>query len=217
MWDSRKGKKADVLSHWYTLVENFSTSTKDFYAIIEQDLKERQVPDLKISRVTFSESGMFSADRLYLRMKREHLVFDICAAPFGTAYFFSMRFAELPSGISLGGIILSLLGALFFMGACVQQLGFILGGGAGLLSLIVVGIIVASTQQETYYRQDTRLMYLEVVNAVVKQRVAEVTSASGFHLLNIRQHSPILDELYKTTQVKIERVEPSCVPEPVAA
>jgi hypothetical protein len=73
--------------------------------------------------------------------------------------------------------------------------------------------------QDSYYRQDTRLMYLEVVNAVVKQKIAESTSAQGIHLLNIRQHSPLMDDLYKTTQVDIEiAATPAEVSaEPVAA
>ena len=40
-------KKADVFDHWYALIPGFNTSTKEFYASVEQGLKEQQVPGLK--------------------------------------------------------------------------------------------------------------------------------------------------------------------------
>src|SRR6267142_224183 len=94
-------KKADVLDHWYSLVPGFTAATEDFYEAVEKELKERQIPSLQMRRVEFSEGGLISGRREYLRMTRERLVFDICAAPFGTAYFFSCRFAEIPSVIKL--------------------------------------------------------------------------------------------------------------------
>lgn len=102
-------KKADVLSHWYALIPNFNTSTKEFYDAIEQELKAREVPGLEFFHVDFAEGGVLSAKREYLRMTRERLVFDICAAPFGTAYFFSCRFAEIPAVIQLWQLIVLLL------------------------------------------------------------------------------------------------------------
>ena len=41
-------KKADVLSHWYSLVPGFNTSSKEFYDAIESELKQRQVPGLEM-------------------------------------------------------------------------------------------------------------------------------------------------------------------------
>src|ERR1041385_2608671 len=98
-------KKADVFTHWYTLVPGFTTSAQDFYETIEEELKHRQVPSLKMSRIDFAEGGMLSDKRTYLRMIRERLVFDICAAPFGTGYFFSCRFAEIPAVVRLWQIL----------------------------------------------------------------------------------------------------------------
>ena len=83
-----KPKKADVLSHWYIPVPNFNASTVEFYTAVEKELNEQKVPGLEISRVDFSEGGLLSDKRTYLRMTRERLVFDICAAPFGTNYFY---------------------------------------------------------------------------------------------------------------------------------
>ena len=80
MFGLLKPKKAeDVLDHWYTLVPEFQFSTNEFYGAVEQELKRRLVPGLEIERVDFSEGGLLSANRVYLRMIRERLVFDVCA------------------------------------------------------------------------------------------------------------------------------------------
>jgi hypothetical protein len=212
VFNSRKAKKADVLSHWYTLVDHFNISCKDFYAGIERELTLHKVPDLKISRVIFSEGGFLSANREYLRMKRERLVFDICAAPFGTSYFFSMRFAELPQGapwwrwIPIVGS-LALIGKLWVLPSDYGIIQPIIGTIVVLVLLCLILSIIGKPGEETYYRQDTRLMYLEVVDAVVKQKIAEFTSAHGIHLLNIRRHSPLMDDLYRTTHFDIQPTE----------
>src|SRR5579862_8759521 len=119
MFGKSKPKTPEILHHWYTLVENFQTSTQDFYAAIEKALQDRKVPGLEAARVDFAEGGILSAKRQYLRLTRERLIFDICAAPFGTSFFFSSRYAELPLTISADAVmailfIVTLLGWLFY-------------------------------------------------------------------------------------------------------
>src|ERR1039458_10075681 len=121
--------KADVIDHWYALIPGFNSSTKEFYEAVEKELKERQVPGLEIFHVDFAEGGALSNKREYLRMTRERLVFDICAAQFGTAYFFSCRFAEIPAVVKLGEFLLLLIGlcAVGFWGLVIfsKVLGFL--------------------------------------------------------------------------------------------
>jgi hypothetical protein len=75
-----------------------------------------------------------------------------------------------------------------------------------LLQLPVVGAVYeAWFRKETYYRVDTRLMYLDTVNAVVKAVVEETTGAKGINLIRFNEHSPILGELYKPTEVALPR------------
>src|ERR1035437_8147573 len=52
-------------------------------------------------------------------------------------------------------------------------------------------------RKETYYREDTRLMYLTVVEGVVKKLVEQETAAKGVKLLTQYEYGPILGELYK--------------------
>jgi hypothetical protein len=186
-------------------------------------LNEQKVPGLEISRVDFAEGGLLSDKRTYLRMTRERLVFDICAAPFGINYFYSCRFAELPVKVSLLAIAILLFAALFLFGWAVRSFGLFLTIflGAGVLgfgiyalrNLVSLGLADLDAtllklplfgpvyerffRKETYYREDTRLMYLTVVEGVVKKLVEQETAAKGVKLLTQYEYGPILGELYK--------------------
>ena len=231
-------KQADVIDHWYALIPGFNSSTKEFYEAVEKELKERQVPGLEISRVDFAEGGIMSNNREYLRMTRERLVFDVCAAPFGTAYFFSCRFAEIPAVVKLGEFLVliivlcfsALIGLIFFV-KILGVLGLMLFPflllaslvaaiyvmrnavamglkdlDASLIKMPIVGpIYEAWFRKETYYRQDTRLMYCETVNAVVKAKVEETTGAKGIKLIRYMENCPMLSELYKPNIVPLPK------------
>ena len=81
--------KPQVEGHWHSLIEGFSTSSLDFYELVKAGIARREIPNLKISQVEWKQSGLGSGKRVYLRVSREDLNFDICAAPFGTGFFFS--------------------------------------------------------------------------------------------------------------------------------
>ena len=74
---------------------------------------------------------------------------------------------------------------------------------------VINAVYEAWFRKETYYRQDTRLMYLDTVNEVVKQHIEAITGAKGIKLLRYNQHSPILGELYRPTVVQLQ--EPKAV------
>jgi hypothetical protein len=160
---------ADIFSHWYHLIENFQASAKEFYAAVEAALQRRQIPDLKTSRVDWREGGLLSAKREYLRIKRKELVFDICAAPFGTGFFFSWWLGELPSGFW------ALVSIIPFFGP--------------LMELFL--------RRHTYYKADTALMFQESVRAAVNEVIDQMTSAKGIRALTDLEKKPILRELYR--------------------
>jgi hypothetical protein len=231
-------KRADVIDHWYALVPGFNSSTKDFYEAVEKELKDREVPGLEIFHVDFAEGGIISNKREYLRMTRERLVFDICAAPFGTSYFFSCRFAEIPAVIQIwqllvvlaafcicvfislvvsikvfgvltpfvwpfGWIVLIILGIYTLRNAVSMGLKDL---DATLIKSPIVGPIYENWfRKETYYRHDTRLMYCDTVNAVVKAKVEETTGAKGIKLIRYMENCPILNELYKPNLVSLPK------------
>jgi len=221
-------ERAEVLSHWYTPVPNFNASADEFYGAIEAELREQKVPGLEIIRVEFSEGSVLSDKRTYLRMTRERLVFDVCAAPFGSNYFYSCRFAEFPVNVSFLALAILLGGGLFIFYEAVQLLGFIntclLGtailafGIYALRNLVSLGLADVDAallklplfgpvyqrffRKETYYREDTRLMYLTIVEGVVKLLVEQETGAKGIKLLTQWEYGPILGELYKPSPLR---------------
>jgi hypothetical protein len=85
-----------VYARWCKLFPGVSAQPSEFYDLLQKALEQRKIPKIEISRVYHREGGIFSAKREYLRMSSERLVFDVCAAPFGTGFFISYWFAELP-------------------------------------------------------------------------------------------------------------------------
>lgn len=210
-------KNPEVISHWHTLMEDFETSGMEFYAAVEEALKERSVPDIELSRVEWQEGGMGTARREYLRVKRSRLAFDICAAPFGKGFFFSWWLARIPQkfGVLLLGLVL--LGILIVWSILIQALGFFLGtilvpvlvGALGILirdgkiqaeeAILEIPFIGWFYEKlfspQTYYRHDTTLMFQESVRNAVMQVVGELRNEKGLRALSDAESKPHLREL----------------------
>ena len=83
--------------------------------------------------------------------------------------------------------------------------------GAGLLEALILQtplikeLYEAWFRADTYYREDARLMYLTVVEGVVKKLVEKETAANGVKLLTEYEHGPILGELYKPTVKRLDQ------------
>jgi len=91
--------KPQVEGHWHSLIEGFATSSLYFYELVKAGIARREIPDLKISQVEWKQGGLGAGKRVYLRVSREGLNFDICAAPFGTGYFFSWWLAKISKAL----------------------------------------------------------------------------------------------------------------------
>jgi hypothetical protein len=98
------------LGRWSILVEGFQASPLACYTAIEEAIQRREIPGVRISRVMFKEGGFLSAKRIYLRVSWKRLGFDICAAPFGTGFFFSWRLGKVRPSNFFGCLTLLLLG-----------------------------------------------------------------------------------------------------------
>jgi hypothetical protein len=196
--------KPQVEGHWHSLIEGFATSSLDFYELVKAGIARRQIPDLKISQVEWKESGLGSGKRSYLRVSREGLNFDICAAPFGTGYFFSWWLAKIPRvlldfavlfGIAFAGLIcLAIAGREGCGGIVAAPIGFFgmlfgLGflvryGEMGLeptvLSMPITGFLYAFFfRPQTYFNEDTAIMFRESVHHAVLEAIDQVTTAQG--------------------------------------
>lgn len=228
-WKRFFSPKDEVLKHWYTPLDNFEYASNDFYQAIERELLARKVPGLEMLRIDLSEGGLLSHKRQYLRLKRERLVFDICAAPFGTSYFFSFRFVELPLGIKPLELLVFFIGLVVMFALLANIFGILWGVvvfflilsaavytmrnavalglknlDATLLEMPVIGpLYEICFRKETYHRQDTRLMYFSTVNSITEALVEEVTAAKGIKLLKRYERTPPGGDLYQVTSKQL--------------
>ncbi|MFO1486417.1 MAG: hypothetical protein U1F71_23845 [Verrucomicrobiaceae bacterium] len=219
LWKKRKPE--ELRPPTYTLVDGFQISTDSFYQSIEDELNARNVPGLELMRLDYREGGPLSSKRDYLRMRRERLTFDLCSAPFGTSWFFSYRFCEIPAplplwqfllvvallaGITVG--YLALFGTLWggiIVGMTI--LGFILllrntltlgleDFDAWLLTVPVFGrLYEVCLRKETFFRQDTRLMYAEMLERIIQTKIKEVTAAEGIDKIEFMEARPDIHPL----------------------
>jgi hypothetical protein len=218
-----ENKKGEVLGHWIAFHDNFSFPPQEYYDAIEKELSARKIPGLEISREPFAEGGLLSEQRIYLRLFRERLALYTCAAPFGSGYFFSCRTVYVPALVRLWHIIAALLFFSLVCGLLLKPLGVtfaavamvalmfalaaVLRNAAGsslcdldtlLLKIPVVATIYEDWfRAETYYREDTRLVYLQRIPVLVKELAEDITAAKGARLEEQYQLPPIFGELYK--------------------
>jgi len=235
-----KSKTAEALNHWIAFVEGLHFPSTDFYDRVEKELQTRQVPGMEMARIEFSEGGALSGKRLYLRMLRERLVFDVCAAPFGTSFFFSCRMTEIPLVIKPWQLLVLFLGLwagfLISFSLLLKMFGgwgvflwpilsvsFLLVAGYIMRNTVAIGledldrtliqtpvigpIYEALFRKESYYRLDTRLMYLEIVSDVVKNLAEDAVAAKGLKFTKQYEQGQILGELYKRLPPSPERVK----------
>lgn len=227
-----ENKKGDILGHWIAFHDNFSFSPQEFYDAIEKELQSRKIPGMEISHEEFAEGGLISEKRIYLRLFRERLALYTCAAPFGSGYFFSCRTVYVPALVRLwhiiaafvffsivGGLLVKPLGIMFAtvaMIALMFALAGVLGNAATsalsdldtlLLKIPVVATIYEDWfRADTYYRHDTRLIYLQRIPEIIKELAEDITAAKGARLEQQYQLQPILGELYK--RVPPRKAEP---------
>jgi hypothetical protein len=219
-----ENKRGDLLGHWIAFLDNFSFSPQEFYAAIDKELHERRIPGLTISREEFAEGGMLSDKRIYLRLFRERLAIYACASPFGTGYFFSCRTVYVPALVhlwhiiaalaffgALAGLMMKPLGLIFTIIAIVSLM-FALAGvmrnaatsafadvDALLLKIPGLSTIYEDWfRVETYWREDSRTVYLQRIPALIKELAEEITAVNGAKLLQQYQHAPVLGELYRS-------------------
>ncbi len=159
---------AVVFSHWFHLLEGLQESPKSFYESLDEAIKKRGLPDVRISHIDFREGGMFSAKREYLRVKRKAFIFDICAAPFGKGFFISWWLGEAYG---------------FFRSA--------------FMAIPLIGpFLVAAFKPVTYFQLDTRQMFQESVHAAVLEAVDGLTQTKGLRTLSELERKPVMRDLF---------------------
>jgi len=223
-----ENKKGEILDYWMAFHDKLAYPPQEFYEAIAKELEVRKVPGLQISREEFAEGGLLSEKRIYLRFFRERLAIYTCASPFGLGYFYSCRVVYVPALVRLWHI----LAALFFFGVVsgllIEPLGFIFT----ILAVVTLMFALAGVMRnvataafadldtlllkipglatiyeswfraDTYYRTDTRAIYIKKVPEIVKAVAEEITAAKGGKLVDQYEFAPIFGELYKPIRPK---------------
>jgi hypothetical protein len=216
-------QKAEVSNHWGTALHSTQFSAQQFYAKVEQAIYAREWPGLELLRVHHSEAGALSHKREYLRVVRQRQVFDICAATFGKDYFFTLREAEIKPPLSFVTFVILLLAVSMLFTWSIGSLGLI-AGTINFLALLAIGFFLMWNslrmgltrldgvlmrfpvigplyetffrRSTTYFQHDTRMVFLKLMDDLVKEQVDEETSSKGIKLLSCFEHRPIFEGLY---------------------
>lgn len=218
-------KTMKVHRHWYVLLPDFSSSTGEFYDAVYKSLVKLEVPELHIKQFTLPEGDMFGGRRTYLRMSRERLVFDLCSTSFGNSWFFSCRFGFVPIRFLLLHLLLLpvlllalwsiysafftvIWGSLIFATTCTGLLYLLKilskmgrrGLSAGIMRIPVIGpFYEIFIYRETYYREDARLMFCDLVNQIIQETVREYSGADKLSDVPIQEDKtpPQTDGFFK--------------------
>jgi hypothetical protein len=218
-----KNKKGEVLDSWLRHADGMNFSPKEFYAQVEQELAARKIPGMEISRVQFAEGGLLSDERIYLRLMRERLCIDTCAAPFGNIFFFSCRTVYVPTLVRLWHILAAMafffvvvwllvipLGVTFatiaVIGLAFALAGVLRNASAGGFSdldtiLLKIPVVAAIYEDwfrvETYYREDTRTLYRQLLPQFIEELAQETCAAKGVRLESQFRPTPPVSDLNK--------------------
>ncbi|HVT03098.1 MAG TPA: hypothetical protein VHL58_06930 [Thermoanaerobaculia bacterium] len=135
-----------VLARWGHLYPDLHLSGQQIYTDVEERLKARAIVGAQISRFEWKEGGLFSAQREYLRIRRGEHAIDICAAPFGSGFFFSSWLTEPQPRVGLVALFLLAVAFLFLSGVFFQSriwwhLGFLANFKGTLYLLTVAGAL----------------------------------------------------------------------------
>jgi hypothetical protein len=218
-----RNKKGEILDHWIAFHDSLDYPPQEFYQAIEKGLEARKVPGMEITKEVFAEGGLLSDRRIYLKLFRERLAIYTCASPFGTGYFYSCRVVHVPALVRLWHILAALLFFGVIGGLLIKPLGFMFT----ILAIVTLMFALAAVMRnvaaaafadldtlflripglstiyeawfraDTYYRTDTRAIYVKKIPEIVKAVAEEITAAKGAKLVQQYHFAPIFGELYK--------------------
>jgi hypothetical protein len=219
---AEEAKRNKLLNYESQLLDNVQYSPRQFYASLIENLRVREVPGLETEAVLLRQSGIFSAKRLYLQFRRERLVFEICAAPFGTGFFCSERlydrrrearwyhFLMVAGFLSLSGFLLwvrldviwsiiALSGAVTLVWSLMRLsvLDTMRWLEDRLYDVPVLGPIYTTFfRPDTYFRQDLNSCYRQAVHRAVTQTINDLRREKGLVALSQEQSAPRVQELH---------------------
>lgn len=143
------------VGHWHHHFDNLNYSSLDFYKLISEQVKAKEIPGVEFKLISYKEHGMFSMNREYLRITRNYFVFDICAAPFAKGFFVSWWLAKMPTFREM---------MIYFIP-------------------ILSRTRLRNAREQTYFEMDTETMFKDSIHKSVLEAIDMMTNAQGIRLL----------------------------------
>lgn len=162
-------QKREAIGNWSHLFPDMQHEPNSFYDLVDKILHEKQVPEFYSRKITISEGGLLSHNRLYLEISRGDFIFHICAASWGTGFFFSWWVRQKMSDIDQLLILIPFVGSR----------------------------IVKMRQYQSYYKLDTDSMFRKSVHQSVLAAVDSLTSAKGIRGLSELERAPDVRSMIK--------------------
>ena len=155
-------------SHWNQMIDGLKFSTNEFYDLVDQELQEQGISDVKYSIVKHPEGSILSSSRRYFRIRWKGFTYDICFAPFAQGSFVSWWLFHTPGGIMLL-----------------------------LLRIPIIGWILGKLfYRETYYSIDTASMFMTAVQQAILRVLDNLTTEQGLKSLTEDQRKPIMRDVF---------------------
>lgn len=202
-------RRKQCLDDWRVLFPDFQMPPLEFYALLEAAIRERQVPDLEVEHREYKESNLLSDKRVYLRLRRDRLRFDCCAAPFGSGYLVSYWLWRLPAPFTL----FHFLGLLITFGLLLPALLLLPAGhGAGLSALAAALLALFIALRLRIFRRrgqvEEFLLGMSVIGVIWElffhlPGYFEKDTAAAFHTVVHDSTMAILDGLAQTHGLRV--------------
>jgi hypothetical protein len=163
-------RKPEPAGNWNHLFPNMQFDPEEFYKLVEENLAEWEIQNVRTGRRIFKQGSIISHQRVYLEIAGGDYVYHVCAAPYGTGFFFSWwlrRWSNDPME--------RLITRLPFFGPIIAQ----------LMNLT------------TYYRMDTDSMFRACVEQSIQTAVDHITETKGIRALTETERKPDLRAAFK--------------------
>lgn len=225
-WKAEEEKRNKLLSYWCEFFSNLSYSPRQFYEQLARELEARKVAELEMEPVAIKQGGPFSSRRLYLQLRRERLVFEICGLPFADGFFVSERLYDRRRDPGLLDYLIVFILLSGTQVLAIQQVGLDWGlvANTGLVCLVwslmrygaldAVGSVDRVLSRlpavgplydfffhpETHYRTDTNNAYRKVVHGSLMHVLDEITRETGIRPMTEEQRRASVREPFQPSR-----------------
>ena len=166
-----------IVSRWHRFLDGVELVPPKFYASLDRAIERRKIPGAKTSRVAITEHGVrgengaLDSDRICVRVQREGLTVDVCAAPFGSGSFVSMwtTRATRRGVVALIALLAVVVGVPLVLGAfafLARSFGPFLGGAWTLVFVLLGAAILVYQVRQGFLRIETEVRALPVLGSI---------------------------------------------------